>query len=271
MIILLDIGNSRLKWASLEDKTISAMQSFVGTRAGIKGALTKQFKQLKNVEQVFVANVAGDKLAEQLTDWTLAHWEVEPVFVDSEKRRFGVTNGYASAQKLGIDRWLNLVAAREQSKKTTTVIDCGTAITIDTLDDTGKHLGGLILPGLALMRQSLINGTDALNPDTDKTGFNMLATNTYTAVQTGTLYSVIATLESIISDLQQQSPDSRFILTGGDSHELASLLPDHLLLQPDLVLRGLARYARAHLRSQKQKQPRKTGSQAAEKLPAETN
>lgn len=271
MIILLDMGNSRLKWVSQEDKTLSAMQSFSGSRAGIKGALNKQFKHLQHVEQIFVSNVAGQKLAQQLSEWTQLHWQIEPVFVNTEKRRFGVTNGYAATQKLGVDRWLNLVAARGQSKNTTTIIDCGTAITIDTLNAEGKHLGGLIMPGLSLMRQSLVNGTDALNTETEETGFNMLATNTHTAVQTGTLYSVIATLESIISDLKQQSPDSRFILTGGDSPELAPLLPDSLTLQPDLVLQGLSRYASAHQRSQRQKSARKPAGETAGKLPVESN
>lgn len=267
MIILLDIGNSRLKWASMAGKKISAMQSFTGSRAGIKGALNKQFKNIHNVEQIYVANVAGDKFASQLTEWTQAHWQLSPVFINSEKRRFGVTNAYTSADKLGIDRWLNLVAARGQSKATTAIIDCGTAITIDTIDASGKHQGGLILPGLALMRESLFSGTDALKAETEKTGFTMLATNTHTAIQTGTLYTVIATLESIINDLREQSPDSRFILTGGDSDELASLLPEEISLQPDLVLQGLARYAHAHQRSQKKQQ---SGKPAAE-LPAEVN
>ncbi|AFJ01791.1 Pantothenate kinase type III, CoaX-like protein [Methylophaga frappieri] len=243
MKLLVDIGNSRIKWATLDGKKMSATQDFE-RKSGIKAQLTKHWKSLEHIESIWVANVAGEKMASQLSEWANKKWQRQPVFITTEARRFGVKNAYDNPEQLGVDRWLSLVAMRQRNKQTTCIIDCGTAITVDLLSTDGQHQGGLILPGLTLIRQTLIQGTDAITEKTEDVAFSLLATNTFSAIQAGSLYSISATLHSLIEDLQQNFKQNlRIVLTGGDAATLQKYLPAKVELNPDLVLKGLRRYA----------------------------
>ena len=245
MILLVDIGNSQIKWTTIQSKVLADSLYFSRPKTGIKAALNKAWKSLDDIEAVFVSNVAGDKIAAQLTEWIDKQWKLTPVFVQSEKRRFGVTNAYEQPETLGVDRWLAIVAGRQHARQVTCVIDCGTAITVDIVTEKGQHQGGLIVPGLSLMKKMLTDNTDALGNVTQESEFNLLATNTHTAIQAGTLYMVTATLENLINDLQQNFTDEvRFLITGGDAEEIIPLMPQPLIHEPDLVLKGLAQYAR---------------------------
>jgi len=245
MILLVDIGNSQIKWTTIKSKVLADSQHFSRPKTGIKAALNKAWKSLEDIEAVFVSNVAGDKIAAQLTEWIDKQWKLTPVFVQSEKRRFGVTNAYEQPETLGVDRWLAIVAGRQHARQVTCIIDCGTAITVDIVTEKGQHQGGLIVPGLSLMKKMLTDNTDALSNVTQENEFNLLATNTHSAIQAGTLYMVTATLENLINDLQQNFTDEvRFLITGGDAEELIPLMPQPLIHEPDLVLKGLAQYAR---------------------------
>lgn len=259
MKLLVDIGNSRVKWATLDKNGLGESQGFQRSKTGIKASLNKAWKDLADIDGIYVANVAGEKIGKQLSEWTEKSWQLSPVFINSEQKRFGVSNAYEEPQKLGVDRWLSLIAARQHARQAQCVIDCGTAMTIDIVTKTGQHQGGMILPGLSLMRSSLVASTDALTEEQDEKEFNTLATNTFSAIQAGTLYSVTATLERIISDLKQNFNNQvRFIITGGDAGQLLPLLPEELNHYPDIVLKGLAFYAR-------QDDKKKRGSKKTEK------
>jgi type III pantothenate kinase len=254
MILLVDIGNSQIKWTTIKSKVLADSQHFSRPKTGIKAALNKAWKSLEDIEAVFVSNVAGDKIAAQLTEWIDKQWKLTPVFVQSEKRRFGVTNTYEQPETLGVDRWLAIVAGRQHARQVTCIIDCGTAITVDIVTEKGQHQGGLIVPGLSLMKKMLTDNTDALSNVTQENEFNLLATNTHSAIQAGTLYMVTATLENLINDLQQNFTDEvRFLITGGDAEELIPLMPQPLIHEPDLVLKGLAQYARQNNQRNKNK------------------
>lgn len=264
MILLVDIGNSQIKWTTIKSKVLADSQHFSRPKTGIKAALNKAWKSLEDIEAVFVSNVAGDKIAAQLTEWIDKQWKLTPVFVQSEKRRFGVTNAYEQPETLGVDRWLAIVAGRQHARQVTCIIDCGTAITVDIVTEKGQHQGGLIVPGLSLMKQMLTDNTDALNNVAQESEFNLLATNTHSAIQAGTLYMVTATLENLINDLQQNFTDEiRFLITGGDAEELIPLLPQPLIHEPDLVLKGLAQYARQTNQRNKNKPEKQTESESS--------
>jgi len=256
MKLLVDIGNTRIKWASLQFGPIES-HSFTRSKTGIKASLNSNWKTLENISSIHVSNVAGDKIAQQLTEWTEKQWGLTPTFVQSEKKRFGVTNSYTQVELLGIDRWLALIAARQHARQATCIIDCGTAITIDIVTKYGAHQGGMIIPGLSLMRESLTSKTNNLNNIAEESDFKTLAVNTQSAIQAGTLYTVTATLERIIDDLKQQFNNRiRFIITGGDAEQLKPLLPTFIAHYPDIVLKGLAYYARQGDR--KQRNPQET-------------
>jgi len=245
MKLLIDIGNTRVKYAFIESGRLTDSQVFNRSKTGIKASLNSHFKTIESVDAIFVSNVAGDKIAQQLLEWAEKKWKVTPTFVQSEKKRFGVTNAYADVSALGVDRWLALIAARQHARMATCIIDCGTAITVDIVTKYGLHQGGMILPGLGLMRQSLLDNTSDLNETLEESEFKTLAVNTQSAIQAGTLYTVTATLERLISDLKDQFKQRiRFIITGGDAELLLPLLPESIAHYPDIVLKGLAYYAR---------------------------
>lgn len=245
MKLLIDIGNSRIKWATLDDNGLSDSQFFERKTTGLKTQFTKIWKPLKDVEAIWISNVAGDKIAGQFSEWAEKFWQITPHFVQAEQKRFGVNNAYDKPETLGVDRWLGLVAVRQHLQKACCIIDCGTAITVDIVTANGQHQGGFILPGLGLMRSTLAAGTDALTENTDDVAFNLLATNTYSAIQAGTLYSISATLENLIRDLQQNFEHNiRFVISGGDAAAIQALLPDDVEIDSDIVLKGLKLYAK---------------------------
>ncbi len=246
MKLLVDIGNSRIKWASISHVGLTKSQSFNLGKVGIKASLTRHWKNISDVKSIFVSNIAGENIAQQLGEWTIRRWEINPKFVTSEQKRFGVINAYNKPENLGVDRWLSLIVARQYARTTTCVIDCGTAITLDIVTKYGEHQGGMIIPGLNLMRQALTNNTNAMKNISDKKNeFKTLATNTFSAVQSGTLYSITATVERLINDLRQQFNNRiRFIITGGDAETVLPLLSTTIAHYPNIVLKGLAYYAR---------------------------
>lgn len=244
MKLLVDIGNTRVKWALLEEGGAIESQPFTRKKTSIKSSLTSEWKALKNISSIHVSNVAGDKLAQQLTQWTETKWQLTPIFIKSESNKFGVSNAYSQPELLGVDRWLALIAARQHARQATCVIDCGTAITVDIVTQHGIHQGGMILPGLSLMRDALGNNTN-MGELAEKSNFKTLAINTQSAIQAGTLYAVSASLERLINDLIVQFNNRiRFIITGGDAETILPLINTAISHYPDIVLKGLAYYAR---------------------------
>ena len=245
MKLLVDIGNSRIKWTTLDSGRFTESHSFDRKKTGIKTSFTSEWKELADIDAIYVSNVGGDKIAEHLTDWSEKKWQITPKFISSEQKRFGVTNAYQQADKLGVDRWLALIAARQHARQATCIIDCGTAITIDVVTKYGAHQGGMILPGITLMRETLSNSTSNLNDVVEDSEFKTLAVNTQSAIQSGTLYMVTASLERIVDDLNEQFNNRiRFIITGGDATIVMPLLPSFIAHYPDIVLKGLGYYAR---------------------------
>jgi type III pantothenate kinase len=143
-----------------------------------------------------------------------------------------------------VDRWLAMLAAWNLLRGPVCVIDCGTALTVDALDANGQHLGGLIVPGLGMMRDSLLEGTDGIAYDSsagEESSDSLLAHSTRSGVEVGSLYALLAFIDRVMTDLQQELGDEmQCILTGGDAAELAPLLAREVLQQPQLVLDGLA-------------------------------
>ena len=133
-----------------------------------------------------------------------------------------------------------LIGARSLSAEAACVVDCGTAVTADALSAHGEHLGGLILPGLVLMRHSLLAGTADVRPS-GAADVALLARNTAGAVLAGTLYALVAAVDRIAADVSAEIDGKvELFLTGGDAALLLPLLGRRWRHEPELVLRGLA-------------------------------
>jgi type III pantothenate kinase len=147
----------------------------------------------------------------------------------------GVSIGYPDPSLYGIDRWLTLVAVRSREENVI-IVDAGTALSIDALDSAGHHLGGYILPGLALMRRALVNDTFAL-PEVDSSQRVTPGHNTADAIANGAVLALSAAVSASV--VQYDLDPYRLIWTGGD----ASLLAAHTLpageYWKDLVIDGM--------------------------------
>jgi len=246
VILLVDIGNSRIKWASL----VKGKLAHHGDAArgkdpeALAADLEQHWRKIKKPAAIVVSNVAGNAYADALTAWCTQRWKLEPRFIVAEHSACDVTNAYSKPERLGADRWAALVAARRLINGPACIIDAGTAVTIDVLNEQGVHQGGLIIPGLAMMRHALLEQTEALQPATATPAsgdVSLLARDTQDGVNGGTLYALVAVIDRVVADVRTElGTDLTRIITGGDADSLLPLLAGNYHHHPDLTLKGLA-------------------------------
>lgn len=267
MILLLDAGNSRLKWAMLRNGHFEHGGSLEQTAEAIKEFASAAWGHLDAPEAVLVANVAGEPLRRALNSWVKRRWKLNPEYLTASAEQFGIRNAYSEPARLGVDRWLALLAARELFGGALCVLDCGTALTVDVLAQDNRHLGGLIIPGMQLMRDALTGRAEGIRGQIDQATHaqvTLLGTDTGSAVAGGTLYAEVAFIDRVFADLRAElGPQLRCVITGGDAQRLQPLLACRAHFEADLVLLGLARVAREQL-SQATVQTMQAGSSAAQ-------
>ncbi len=237
--LLLDIGNSRIKWGFWREGGVSGTGVAAAGECSPDGLIAAWGETL---ERVVASNVRGAAFAATLTACTRNTWNLQPEFITPSRRGFGVTNSYRDAEKLGADRWAALIAAHRLHPGAACIVDCGTAITLDTLDAEGKHLGGLILPGLTTMRKALGSQTAALPMALEQQILELtpLTQDTRQAITQGTLYATVAAIERARADLSSLFAIQSWLITGGDAGQFIPLLSVTFRHEPDLVLQGLA-------------------------------
>jgi type III pantothenate kinase len=237
--LLIDMGNSRVKWGLGKLGRIEPAKPFATPDILSDKMLSTIWGDAPSPAQVVVANVAGSDIADHLKAWTQQHWGLAPHFVHSKAKAFGVTNAYFNPQQLGVDRWVALIGARHSFSGPVCVADCGTAITVDAVDAAGIHLGGVIAPGLAMMRRSLVSGTSAL-PFADGDFHESLARETLSGIASGTRQALAGLIERCFRQTAVRlGIEPHLLLTGGDALAIASILAMPVELRPDLVLEGL--------------------------------
>lgn len=237
--LLFDIGNSRIKWGFLREGVIRGAGGAAHGECPPDDLIAVWGER---PARLVVSNVRGEEFAATLTACTLNAWNLRPEFITPSRQAFGVTNTYRDAEKLGADRWAALIAAHHLHPGTACIVDCGTAITIDALSAEGKHLGGLILPGLTTMRKALSSQTATLPMALEQqvSALTPLAQDTRQAILQGTLYAAVAAIERVRADLSSRFAIQSWLITGGDAAQLLPLLGVTFRHEPDLVLQGLA-------------------------------
>ena len=158
MILCVDSGNSRIKWGLHADGAWRETGAIDHADVAQLAALPQR---LPMPACVMLANVAGEDAGKAIRQ-ALAPWLTVFQEIESAANAGGVTNLYENPARLGVDRWCALIGARAITTSPCVVVMAGTATTVDTLDGDGRFLGGLILPGLDLMRRSLARDTAAL-------------------------------------------------------------------------------------------------------------
>ena len=239
-VLCLDIGNSRIKWGVCDLATLN-----IGLR-GIANDLDLLIVELSNLSSmpVWVSSVASNDVNDAISQWFDRNWQVQPIFNNSEAEFRGLKSAYKVTESLGVDRWLAMVAARNLSERDFVVIDAGTALTFDVVRSTGEHLGGLIMPGLALMAAALSKGTANINLEAGQQ--KALADNTVDAVTSGIMTVWLAGIEKVLTEIIQKLPDCAVFVTGGDAEKVKSINIDNVVYNNDLVLLGVGLKARDH-------------------------
>jgi type III pantothenate kinase len=244
MILVIDVGNTRLKWAWLTSTGLSDQQAIVHRDAKPGIWTSALFESGQTASRVLVANVAGDAMGKRLAKLARKKFRVGVEFVTAAGEFQGLTNGYLDPSLLGADRWLALVGAWTMARSALCVIDAGTAVKVDGVDGSGRHLGGLIAPGIHMMREALMNRTSdiakaAVQSTPSLAG--VLANNTVGAVSRGALFA-LAGMADRAAEVVEHSSGARpkLFITGGDAGIITGNMRTAGEVVPDLVLRGLA-------------------------------
>ena len=243
MTLLVDIGNSRVKWARLTGGTLGeqrAAEHAGWSSSDWRAALLAD----GGAGRVVAASVAGGASLEALDAAVREATGRGVERITTQRTAVGVVNGYADPSLLGVDRWLAAIGAYRRVRGPCVVADLGTAATIDVVDGGGRHRGGFIVPGPRLMVAALLSSTSDLasfRATSPPGGGASFADNTRDAIERGCRVALAAWVERCLADaarLVGASP--RLLVTGGAS---AEVLPDLRVAAeqvPDLVLRGLA-------------------------------
>lgn len=233
MILCLDAGNSRLKYG-LHDAS---------GRWLLRGAIAydevdKLTRELpRQPDRMIACNVAGER-GRHCIDNLAREFALEVTWVASTAFACGVTSHYQQPAQLGADRWAALIGARAQHAQAAVVVMAGTATTVDALDASGNFLGGLILPGLALMRSALARNTAGL-PEASGI-YQSLPTNTDDAIVSGAIQATLGAIDRIRSTL---GSNVSCIVSGGDAAELVPYMAAPCRQVDYLVLEGIIRIA----------------------------
>jgi type III pantothenate kinase len=231
LILLLDIGNTRLKWAYAEAGVIVAhgAEAHQGQPADCLSRL-----DLDEPESVRVCSVAGAANDLALTKVCVARWQQSPKFARAEAERQGLRSAYAEPARLGVDRWLAMLAGWRLAGGACVVADAGTALTIDVIDGQGRHQGGVIAAGLHTSEKAVLGATRFATRTTPLPVHAGLGQDTEACVRQGAMLSVLGALDRAAA----LAPGVPRYLAGGDAPALIDALTgwEH---RPLLVFEGL--------------------------------
>ena len=246
--LLVDVGNTRIKWGVLRSGRIAELgERRHGGRADVAAAAVRKAVRPKPLQRAFVANVAGPNFETKLRRALSAHCSVEPSFAAVGRQKLGVRCGYRDPTRLGVDRWLAVLAAHKSTGTSALVIDAGTTLTIDAVTADGQHLGGVIIPGMHLMARALRQETSdigAVPVTRNIRAQTFLGRSTAQAVNMGSALALAGAVDRALLQLEPRlGRRPKVLVTGGDGERLLLKLNAKAELRPILVLEGLAWFA----------------------------
>ena len=235
--LAIDIGNTRLKWAHYAQPRPGAALLAHGAvfLETIDDLAESEWKSLAPPASMLGCVVAGEGVRHRVEE-QLELWDIEPRWVVSTEHAAGVVNGYDHPGRLGVDRWVAMIGARHRvlasgPARPALVVMIGTAVTVDAVDQHGRFLGGLILPGFGLMLRALEMGTAGLKaPTGEAVDF---PTNTSDALMSGGTDAIAGAIERMHRKLQRRTGMApRLIMSGGAAVKIAPIVTE---LQVEMV------------------------------------
>ncbi|MGQ0621781.1 MAG: type III pantothenate kinase [Panacagrimonas sp.] len=232
MKLLIDVGNTRLKWAWVEDGEI--VEGGAAMHDDNPADILAQ-ADLDEPDSIAVASVAGPAHDIALTKVCAVRWQLKPAFARVAAERDGLRNGYAEPQRLGVDRWLAMLAAWARTRGPCIVADAGTALTVDVVDDRGQHLGGIIAAGLRTSEKAVLGATRFPVRQVPLVPHAGLGLDSEACVRQGAMLSALGALDRVATQL----PPARRYIAGGDAPTLIPFLGASWEHRPMLVFEGL--------------------------------
>lgn len=245
MKLLLDIGLSRVKWATHQKGALQYQGAVEHHGSADHIFYLLESKELAEAKEVCIA-FAGDQAVKERLEYLIwKHWQIAADFIVADDEALNIFNGYGHPEELEADRWLAMLALHDE-RLPVCIIDCGARITVDVLNGLGQHMGGLSFAGLKQLHLAAAQArgqklTELLGDSAQHfADSSFLATNARDAVLAGSFYSVIATLDRVAQDLEEAfESELRFVLTGGDAEQLQTLLNFEADYRPELVFEGM--------------------------------
>lgn len=234
MRLEIDIGNTLLKWRLVHENVAQPIQRVPVSRLSESDLIALKHQPIR---EVLIGSVAGASARELLDQLAMRWWGVGPYYAQTSSACAGVRNSYQDPSRMGVDRWLAMVAAYQRFRSALIVVSCGSAITVDYLNVQGEHQGGYILPGIHMMKRALQQDTarvrfdEQLDVITETPG-----KSTAEAVEHGAYYVVKALATQLVNDAQTRG--AHLLFTGGDG-ELMHKYAQRGEYQPVLVMDGL--------------------------------
>jgi type III pantothenate kinase len=241
MIACFDAGNTRLKWGLADRSETTGWQACGALEWSRLDELPALAASWPTPEKIFLTSVADTGTEKALIGTLSAAFPSASLTrIVATASAGGVRNGYAEAGRLGADRWCALIGARALEKRACLVVTAGTATTVDSLDASGRFLGGMILPGIEMMKNALVQGTARLLPASGQ--YADFPLDTHTAIITGCLEAQAGAIERAFRRLPEAAC---CFLSGGAAPDIAPLLDLPLRRVPCLALEGIRHLALA--------------------------
>ena len=228
-------------------QTANRVISRRGSHTGVTGASTDPADPM-SAHRIIVASVAGDEVNQALTKAAAQAGAPPPEFVTSERTAAGITTDYIDPWRLGVDRFVAAIGAHHlSSRNPVCVVSIGTAMTVDLVDGSGRHRGGAIVPGPALMVSSLLTQTNGIRRRATggpNGAAGMFAKTTRNAIGEGARYAAAGVIDRALEEARfLVGTKPLVLLTGGAAADIKPLIRSTCVSLPDLVLHGLAVWA----------------------------
>lgn len=237
--LLIDVGNTRVKWALLVNGKLGAQHAVAHEKWNAKVLA----RAGRGCEKIIVVSVVGTKFEKLLVRDARTALGRTPVFVRTKRRLAGVTTRYREPWRLGADRLVAAIGGHRLAPgRAVCVVSIGTAMTIDLVGADGVHLGGSIIPGPQLMIESLLKNTNGIQRRASgkNSARTLFARDTRAAIEQGARYAIAGVIDRAVVEARAVlSATPVLLLTGGAAPQVRRLLRTRHRLVPDLVLRGL--------------------------------
>lgn len=232
--LIVSLGSRRMAWRGVGDPGAAMHSNAPGA------CLQRAFEARPLPDEVVVGSVASEAANRDLRDWCRRNWRLEPRELAASAEAGGVRNAYREPARLGVDRWAALVAAYRRHAGGVLIADCGTAVTLDYLAEGGRHVGGLIAPGIGLMRDALGRATRLDPVSAHAPTPRLFGEDTELGITGGVLACVAGLLRYAAEKAAARyGLPHALLITGGDAEAVIARLDARWRWAPDLVLEGL--------------------------------